>query len=179
MKDGGTEMPYAWGSQTYSSPNPDRKSLLESFVLFLKEHKLIDVEKLKDESDAGFENRLKLQKYIFIARYFGLDMGYSFSLYIHGPYSPDLARDYYALELTGGRGLPESFRKDEFLGLVLGKDSNWLEAEATALDFVESWRVRSEREAADLVEHIKMMKPHVAGYAEDAVKTALAIIKPG
>ena len=31
-----------------------------------------------------FGSRLRVQKYVFIARFFGLDLGYRFSLYVRG-----------------------------------------------------------------------------------------------
>jgi len=44
-----------------------------------------------------FEDRLRLQKIVYIAKHFGIDLGYSYNLYLRGPYSPELARDYYTL----------------------------------------------------------------------------------
>ena len=40
----------------------------------------------------SFSNRLKLQKYIYLLQTFGIDVGYSFSWYIYGPYSTQLTR---------------------------------------------------------------------------------------
>lgn len=45
-----------------------------------------------------FNQRLILQKTIYILQKgFGIDLGYHFSLYIKGPYSPSLAKDGYEL----------------------------------------------------------------------------------
>ncbi len=46
---------------------------------------------------SNFDDRLKLQKIVYIAKYFDIDLGYSFSEYLRGPYSPELADDYYKL----------------------------------------------------------------------------------
>ncbi|MDR2545424.1 MAG: hypothetical protein LBD03_07810 [Methanobrevibacter sp.] len=48
-------------------------------------------------STNNFNDRLKLQKYVFIAKYFGFNHAYNYNLYIRGPYSSDLADDYYNL----------------------------------------------------------------------------------
>jgi len=40
-----------------------------------------------------FGNRLKLQKFIYLVQYSGLNLGYEFILYLHGPYSTMLARE--------------------------------------------------------------------------------------
>lgn len=45
-----------------------------------------------------FEGRLVLQKTIYLLQSFGFYLGYKFSWYIHGPYSPDLTRDAFRLQ---------------------------------------------------------------------------------
>ena len=44
-----------------------------------------------------FSSRFRLQKYVYMAEVFGVDLGYKFSWYIHGPYSPDLTRVAFEL----------------------------------------------------------------------------------
>jgi len=49
-------------------------------------------------ADTGaLEERVKLQKAVYLAQTAGLPLGYRYSWYIRGPYSPDLTRDYFAL----------------------------------------------------------------------------------
>ncbi|KDN96511.1 hypothetical protein, partial [Hydrogenovibrio marinus] len=38
---------------------------------------------------------LILQKAVFLAQLLGVDLGYRYNWYVRGPYSPDLASDYY------------------------------------------------------------------------------------
>jgi uncharacterized protein YwgA len=45
----------------------------------------------------SFENRLKLQKIIYLLQAHGLNLGYVFSLYLYGPYSTELTRDGFEL----------------------------------------------------------------------------------
>jgi uncharacterized protein YwgA len=62
-------------------------------------------------ADTGsLEDRVKLQKAVYLAQAAGLPLGYRYSWYIRGPYSPDLTRDYFALA-------PSSARKEEELKL--------------------------------------------------------------
>jgi uncharacterized protein YwgA len=78
-----------------------------------------------------FNNRLKLQKYVFLAKQYGIDLGYNFNLYVRGPYSPMLAEDYYRLseEIEPIRvGLPEDFIK-----LIKNKSERWLELASTVV----------------------------------------------
>lgn len=45
----------------------------------------------------SFEDRLVLQKRIYLLQVFGIYLGYKFAWYIHGPYSPNLTRDGFKL----------------------------------------------------------------------------------
>ncbi len=76
-----------------------------------------------------FDDRLRLQKFVYLAKGFGFDPGYSYNLYIHGPYSPELADDYYQLgeDLSG----EEIDLASEFFDLVENKTERWLEFAAT------------------------------------------------
>jgi len=46
---------------------------------------------------SDFNSRLILQKTVYLLEQFGLNIGYYFSWYLRGPYSPSLTRDTYAL----------------------------------------------------------------------------------
>jgi uncharacterized protein YwgA len=134
-----------------------RVEILSSFVKFLSEAGFrFDLE--------DFDSRLKLQKYVFLARKFGLDLGYKFSMYIRGPYSPDLAQDYYNLPERGA-DIPDSFDRKGFLELVKGKDRAWLEAAATILMIYE--------DTSDLswaIERTSELKPQKKGMIEEIVR---------
>lgn len=45
-----------------------------------------------------FEGRLTLQKTVYLLQAFGLHLGYNFSWYLYGPYSPDLTKDAYEIK---------------------------------------------------------------------------------
>lgn len=49
---------------------------------------------------SNFNDRLILQKTIYLMEHFGLNIGYYFSWYLRGPYSPALARDAYEIAKT-------------------------------------------------------------------------------
>ncbi|WP_202320005.1 hypothetical protein [Archaeoglobus neptunius] len=102
---------------------------LAKFVKLLKEAKIHDF-KIK-----SFESRLRLQKYVYIAKeLFGMSLDYPFNLYLRGPYSPTLADDYYRLptfegDLSKVRYGKEKFEK--FKEFVKDKTSTELEIIAT------------------------------------------------
>lgn len=45
-----------------------------------------------------FKGRLVLQKTIYLLQSYGLNLGYNFSWYIHGPYSTQLTKDAFRLQ---------------------------------------------------------------------------------
>jgi uncharacterized protein YwgA len=128
---------------------------------------------LDESMGDNFENRFKIQKYVFLAKYFGLDMKYDYNLYIHGPYSSALADDYYELATNLVRNnnnnnrndidankkkppLPDTFDANAFYGFVAGKNLEWLEAASTLLSLNESF---TDRES--LLDRITNMKDHI------------------
>jgi len=108
----------------------NRRKMLLSFI------RMLEGEGIFKFNLDDFDSRLRLQKYVYLARPFGLRLGYGFSLYIRGPYSPDLARDYYNLPAEG-EPLPAGFKAEEFIEFVRGKDERWLEAASTLLMLAE------------------------------------------
>ncbi len=55
-----------------------------------------------------FEDRLILQKTIYLAQAAGVNLGYYYQWYLYGPYSPSLTRDEYAISTDISAGLDES-----------------------------------------------------------------------
>lgn len=87
-----------------------------------------------------FEARLILQKTIYLMQAFGLNIGYSYSWYLRGPYSVGLTKDAYELTNKFDRAPlarfvadkdEEKFRK--FLIFLSDKKNNdrWLETTAS------------------------------------------------
>jgi len=96
-----------------------------------------------------FDNRLKLQKFVYLAKRYGIDLDYNYNLYIHGPYSPELADDYYHMEDDSPAEsieLPE-----DFLRLIKGKSERWLEFAATLVMIKERYPELDEKSMINLV----------------------------
>jgi uncharacterized protein YwgA len=45
----------------------------------------------------NFDNRLKYQKLIYLTQNFGLSLGYGYSWYVKGPYSPELTKTLFTI----------------------------------------------------------------------------------
>jgi uncharacterized protein YwgA len=105
-----------------------------------------------------FEHRLMLQKYVFISKFLGHNLGYSYSFYLRGPYSPALADDYYKLADIYS-SYEEDYTKElgglnteKFLNVIDGKDGKWLEIAATILSVYESYRIKFS--GVELIERV-------------------------
>jgi uncharacterized protein YwgA len=69
---------------------------LQDFMSFLHDNKLIDLDNLLRNNEIGCINRLKLQKYVYLAQTcLDNEFGYEYNMYNNGPYSPELANHYY------------------------------------------------------------------------------------
>src|SRR3989344_71579 len=82
-----------------------------------------------------FSNRLRLQKVIYFIQEMGINLGYSFSWYLYGPYCPDLTKDAYQIDNFSGvkgiifedEGTEKSFKNFENKILIHKENDFWLE----------------------------------------------------
>jgi len=56
---------------------------------------------LTNVSVDDFNDRLRLQKIVYLAREIGFDCGFAFDWYVRGPYSPSLTRMLYSANELG------------------------------------------------------------------------------
>jgi uncharacterized protein YwgA len=99
----------------------------------------------------NFDDRLRLQKFVFLASAFGFDHPYSYGMHLRGPYSPPLAQDYYS-DLTSiepDEDAVRTFDSDRFVQLVENRDTRWLEVAATLRAYVIRLQAKGIREDID------------------------------
>jgi uncharacterized protein YwgA len=114
---------------------------LREFIAWLREAADFDFD--VDE----FDDRVKLQKYLYLAGDFGLDHPYDYNIYLHGPYSPALAEDYYSLDLEERESPPSpSIDVEGYTSLIQGKDKRWLEIAATISSVYDHHKIRFDDE---------------------------------
>lgn len=56
----------------------------------------------------SFQDRLIMQKAVYLAQAAGVNLGYYYHWYLYGPYSPSLTRDEYAIDADISAGMDES-----------------------------------------------------------------------
>ena len=137
----------------------------------------------------SFEDRLRLQKIVYIAKYFDINLGYSYNQYIRGPYSPDLARDYYKLAEDFENKLPEEYPQkvnrlvkkpafSKFASFIdkYHNDPEMLELIATALMIMNISKLTPENLTDDnkkaLIDAIHSMKPY---FGKEKIRKAIDI----
>lgn len=135
---------------------------LHDFVCFLYKNKMISVHDLQRDDENGFLNRLKLQKYVYLAQTsLKNNFGYEYNIYNNGPYSPELANYYYenidfkriSSDVMNRNWQNNDKFTDRFLSLFKDKDPNWLEVAATLIDSINY--CENEQESLDKVYAIK------------------------
>ena len=137
---------------------------------------------LLDEAGIGtdistIDKRKSIQKTIQLSKSYGVDLGYSFSWYVKGPYSTALTRDYYGLSRAGSveslklrdtakstidvlrKYLFESAKKPKKL-----KKSDWLEL-LSSYDYLKNKR---NLDGPTIQSKLELEKSHVAKYANNA-----------
>ena len=152
---------------------------LGGFVRFLEDHGLVKLDIL-GHGEEHFINRMKLQKFALLAKRLGMPFSYRRDKYLYGPYSINLAADYYALARNGSYGActsttPDEFKRDDFLRAVRN-DPDWLEIAATIVD-----RNQNVEKRAALMEQVCRMKStfdreFIGGVLDDLEKHRLVTV---
>lgn len=113
-------------------------SNLGGFIKFLEDHDLVEFN-IDGDGNEHFTNRMKLQKYVLLAKHLGMPFSYEHDIYLYGPYSNTLIDDCYELARDAGQyanlsaDTPDTFRKDIFLKTIRN-DPDWLAVAATIID---------------------------------------------
>lgn len=123
------------------------------------------------------EGRVSLQKAIYLAQAAGLPLGYRYSWYIKGPYSPDLTRDYFAMSPASAAGAegfklsPKALEAVDRIKPLMEVPNEaddlkrhpdwWLELLASVLYLEKESRLSPDKAN----EILKRQKPHLLKYA--------------
>ena len=115
----------------------NNKNHLSYFLNSMKDElDFSDAEDFKDKVHMK-ENlglRIKIQKFVYLAKYFGWENSYCYNMYHHGPYSPALADDYHSSEVFENYPLQiQNFDLNSFKKFVANKSTDYLEAASTVL----------------------------------------------
>ena len=116
-----------------------------------------------------FMDRLIMQKGCYILNTWGFGPFYKYRLYIRGPYSSELADDYYEIKrLNNSTDIPVD-AIDE-LSKIFSKGVDYTEAYATVL-LVK--RNNPDRSNADILKKSMEIKPHLKNEVREACSSIL------
>ena len=103
-----------------------------------------------------FDFRLKVQKFVYIAKYFGWNHSYKYILYKRGPYSSVLADEYYNEDIFKYFPIKiDTFDSSSFNDFVCGKSIHYLESASTILYYLNLEKNLSRMDAIDKLHNIK------------------------
>lgn len=118
-----------------------------------------DTEEFSLKIRNDFDFRLKVQKFVYIAKYFGWNHSYKYSLYIRGPYSSALADEYYNEDLLKYSPLKiDGFDSNSFNDFLDGKSIHYLESASTILYYMG---IEENFTRSDAIQKLQMIKPHI------------------
>jgi len=127
-----------------------------------------------DIDNNDFDDRFKMQKYMYFAKRFGLKMPVSYSVYHHGPYSPDLAKIYYNVERYDEELIDtETFDYEKYFEVITDKDNKWLEIASTT-DSVYDYNKVFFTDDNELKKWVVKKVTELKGCSEDVVKDILS-----
>ncbi len=117
-----------------------------------------------------FSRRLRIQKAVYLLKAVGYTSAskYVYGSYLRGPYSPDLAREYYAIQPGGiAKARPADIPREYLdpVNYAIRRGNEFLEAAAT-LHLYASLNPRASR--ADLFSQVSWVKPDLKRYLEEA-----------
>lgn len=129
---------------------------------------------------SNIDDRVKIQKAVYVGKSAGFDLGYPYGWYLKGPYSPELTRDYYNLSRAIALGDKE-YKEYELLEELSQKLNNikglmnplkyrvsqadWLELVASILFCKNEYRFDIKRTR----QYLTREKGHLMNYFDDAV----------
>lgn len=121
---------------------------------------------------SSLEDRLRLQKAVFLLKHLNVEpfTNYSFSFYLRGPYSPDLASEYYDLKDVKPAPVEMSEEVSELLRWFVSHPADWLEVASSIISIKERYPEMNSREVYSL---LRLSKPWVGQSFFKRVKNEL------
>jgi uncharacterized protein YwgA len=136
-------------------------SEINKLVYFL--NSLKDTLPFEDEKDfrekirTSKEFRIRVQKLVYLSKFFGWENSYHFNFHEHGPYSIELSEDY--LKIDNEISMRNfNFKIEEFKEFISENTNKFLEATSTILYYLKKTKFKNKD---NIVEIIHYLKPHI------------------
>ena len=150
----------------------ENKTELAYFLFTMKKSLPFDDEKdFLNKIKENKEFRIKIQKLVYISKFFGWENSYIFTLNSNGPYSVNLADSYYNMDFKKSSKI-EKFDQKNFLHFVCKKSIEFLETVSTLLYLFKD--KSSSFNAEECLNSLNEIKPHIS---KDCIQSAYSHIK--
>ena len=134
-----------------------------------------------------FEDRLIMQKAVYLAQAVGVNLGYYYHWYLYGPYSRSLTRDEFAIAMDISAGMDEaerwklddesSKRLEEIGGIFAEADRSKLARKLELLASVHFLLDRKQVSKVDTSQITATLERFNKDFSEEDVKGALEELK--
>lgn len=138
----------------------DNKNHLVFFLNSVKDElSFLDYDDFYNKIRNNFDFRIKVQKFVFIAKFFGWNHSYSFNMHFRCPYSKVLENDYYNMNLFSFE--PSniiSFDLSSFKNIIQDKSIYYLESFSSILYYKNE---NSSLSINDVIHKLNKSKPYI------------------
>ncbi len=135
----------------------------------------------------SFQDRLIMQKTVYLAQAAGIHLGYFYHWYLHGPYSPSLTRDEFSIAMDISADMDESKRwklddvslqrLKEIQPVFMGQNREKLAKNLELLASVHFLIDRKQISKIDTGKITATLKQFDKDFSEEEVKEALGKLK--
>lgn len=111
------------------------------------------IKKIKESKDF----RIKVQKLVYLSKFFGWNNNYHFNLHKHGPYSCELSEDYNNISKDS---TPISLKIDSLTNFMQNQPNEFLEATSTILYYINKVKIENV-DKNSVLDILSFLKPHI------------------
>lgn len=119
-----------------------------------------DTEDFKKKIDESKEFRIKVQKLVYLSKFFGWDNSYHFNFHENGPYSCQLSEDYRSIDSFNDKKHDYNFDNDKFKEFTMNQDTGYFESTSSILYYLSKMNLTqiNKNEIISVVTSLKLQK---------------------
>ena len=134
---------------------------LGCFLNSIKETLPFDDEKdFRKKIAESKEFRIRVQKLVYLSKFFGWDNNYHFNFHPRGPYSVELSEDYNHFTSQVSFKKEINLRINQFKEFTVNKSNDFLETASTILYYLKMINAQTINEEK-IIEILRYIKPHI------------------
>lgn len=131
---------------------------LAYFLNSIKETLPFDNEKdLIKKINESKDFRIKVQKLVYLSKFFGWNNDYHFNFHKHGPYSCELSEDYRNISQDS---TPIGLKTDSLTNFMQNQPNEFLEATSTILYYINKVQLENV-DKNSVLDILSFLKPHI------------------